>query len=78
MRCGLKSLDGVTAFPNLENLFAADNQIDTPSHLSVLNNLRFLDLSELEILKYKQTLLNPNSESIIDSLRNSYLIISFQ
>jgi len=46
MRCGLKSLDGVMAFPNLENLFVADNYIDNPSHLSGLRNLRFLDLSE--------------------------------
>lgn len=47
VRCGLKSLDGTLGLLNLENLFVANNFIVDPSPLAALQNLRYVDLSEL-------------------------------
>ncbi|CAG7833667.1 unnamed protein product [Allacma fusca] len=43
--CGLKTLDGTVAFPNLQKLFAADNELVHPAQCSMLSELQEMDLS---------------------------------
>ena len=53
MRCKLKSLDGASGLPNLENLFAADNHVSTLSPLAYLEKIRYVDLSGNEISEFE-------------------------
>jgi hypothetical protein len=44
-KCGLHSLDGTFAFPNLRTLIASGNEIEIPSQAAYLRHLSHLDLS---------------------------------
>jgi len=50
--CGLKTLDGTFAFPNLRTLIASDNKLTNPSQCSYLEELQHLDLCANPINSY--------------------------
>uniref|UniRef100_A0A6P7F8G6 Leucine-rich repeat-containing protein 56 n=1 Tax=Diabrotica virgifera virgifera TaxID=50390 RepID=A0A6P7F8G6_DIAVI len=58
-RCGLTCIDGVFGFEHLEELYIANNEINTLSPCAFLNNVRVLDvrrnmisLDEIDFLKF--------------------------